>query len=76
MFRKLRGKLKELDIDQKYLAKFFGLSQASISHRLTNQCSWTLDEMYVVMDLIQEPHEKLHEYFPKDGGVTAGRRAS
>lgn len=75
MFRKLRGKLKEMDIDQKCLAKLFDLSQASISHRLTNQCSWALDEMYVIMDLIEEPHEKLHEYFPKDGGATKARKA-
>lgn len=67
MFRKLRGKFKEMDIDQKYLAKFFDISQASISHRMTNQCSWQLDEMYAVMDLIGEPHERLHQYFPKGG---------
>ena len=23
--------------------------------------------MYAIMDLINEPYEKLHEYFPKDG---------
>lgn len=67
LFKKLRGKLKEMDIDQKYLAKFFDLSQASISHRLTNHISWTLDEMYAVMDLILEPYELLNEYFPKGG---------
>ena len=70
MFRKLRGKLKEMDIDQKYLAKFFDLTQASISHRMTSQCSWQLFEMYAVMDLIQEPYERLHEFFPKGGQAT------
>jgi len=70
VFRKLRGKLKELDVDQKYLAKLFDLSQSSVSHRLTSLTPWTLDEMYFVMDLIHEPYEKLHEYFPK-GGRTA-----
>lgn len=67
MFKKLRGKLKEIDIDQTYLAKFFDLSQASVSHRLTGKCAWTLTEMYSLMDIIKEPYEKLHEYFPKGG---------
>jgi len=76
MFRKLRGKLKELDIDQKYLSKKLDLSVMSISRSFTNHRAWQLSEMYAVMDLIQEPYEKLHEYFPKDGGVTSGRKAS
>jgi hypothetical protein len=72
MFRKLRGKLAEFEIDQIYLAKKLGVTQQCISHRMTGKYPWTLTEMYAVMDLIQEPYDKLHEYFPKDG-VTALR---
>lgn len=66
-FSKLRGKLSENDIDQKYLAKKLGLSENTVSYRMTGRFPWTLEEMYSVMDLIREPHELLHEYFPKGG---------
>lgn len=75
MFRKLRGKLREMEIDQRYIAGRFGVTQASVSHRMTGAVPWTITEMYAVMDLIQEPYEKLHEYFPKDGGATRKLKA-
>jgi hypothetical protein len=67
MFRKLRGKLKEMDIDQAYLGKQLGLTRVCISNRMTGKVAWCLNEMYALMELIQEPVERLHEYFPKDG---------
>ena len=73
MFRKLRGRLREMDIDQKCLAKLLGVNQSAISHRFTGITSWTLGEMYIIMDLIKESYEKLHEYFPKVCTVTQSR---
>ncbi len=67
MFLKLRGKMKELDIDQAYLAKKIGLCEVSISLRMNRKREWTLTEIYAVMDLIHEPYERLSEFFPKDG---------
>jgi len=67
MFRKLRGILAELEIDQAYLAKHLGVSQQSVSNRMRGKYPWTLSETYAVMDLIQEPYERLHIYFPKNG---------
>lgn len=74
MFRKLRGKLKEMDIDQAYLSEKLSLSEVTISLRMTGKRDWLLSEIYAVMDLIQEPYEKIPEYFPKNGGVTAARK--
>jgi DNA-binding XRE family transcriptional regulator len=76
MFRKLRGIFAELEFDQAYIAEKLHVSQQSISNRMRGKYPWTLDEMYAVMDLIQEPYERLHEYFPKGGGTTAKRKAS
>jgi predicted transcriptional regulator len=73
-FGKLRGKLTEMDIDQMYLAEKIGLSDVTISLRMTGKREWLLSEMYAVLDLINETEEKLHEYFPKDGGITAERK--
>ena len=65
MFRKLRGKLCEMDLDQEYLAEKLGICVMSVSRKMTGKRPWALPEMYAVMDLIQEPYEKLHIYFPK-----------
>ena len=67
MFRKLRGRLKELDIDQAYLAERLGLARETVSRKMTGRLLWTIGEMYMIMDLIHESYEKLHEYFPKNG---------
>ena len=67
LFRKLRGKLAELSYDEAYLAKKSKLSVMTISRSLTGKRPWQLNEMYAVMDLINEPYELLHDYFPKSG---------
>ena len=70
-FGKLRGKMTEMDIDQEYLAGYLCICGMSVSRKFTRKRPWTLNEMYAVMDLIREPHEKLHEYFPKNGKSAA-----
>jgi hypothetical protein len=67
VFRKLRGRLRELDIGQEYLADKLGVCLMSISRSFTGKRPWTLTEMYAIIELINEPYEKLHEYFPKNG---------
>lgn len=67
MYCKLRSKLKELDIDQPYLAKILGVCTMSVSHKFTGKTDWQSSEMYAIMDLIREPYELLYEYFPKGG---------
>lgn len=72
VFRKLRGKLKEFDIDQAYLANKFGVSVMTISHCMTGKKQWTLDWMYAILDLICEPYDQLNVYFPKGGYLYEG----
>ena len=67
MFGKLRGKLVEMDIDYTYLSKEIDLGVTSISLRMTGKREWQLTEMYAILDLINEPYNRLHEYFPKGG---------
>lgn len=64
MFRKLRGKLKEEDIDQVYLAEKLGVCPMAVSHRMTGKTDWRLHEMYSVLELIREPPEAIYIYFP------------
>ena len=67
MFKKLRGKFAALGMDQNYIARKIGLDRSSVSLRMTGRREWTLSEIYAVMDLINEPYERLNEYFPKGG---------
>ena len=71
MHQKLRKKLKELEIDQVYLAEKLDLARETVSRRMTGKLAWTSTEMYIIMNLIREPHEKLHEYFPESGKAAA-----
>lgn len=66
-YRKLRGKLRELDIDQRYLGIKLDMCVGSVSARMTGATPWRLDEMYHVMDIINEPYDRLHEFFPRGG---------
>jgi hypothetical protein len=61
---KLRGKLIERGIDERYLAGKLKLSYQSVSNRFIYRYPWTAWEMYQVLAIINEPPEKLHEYFP------------
>jgi len=67
MYLKLRGRMKELDVDQEYLAQRINLCRASLSSRMTGRIQWQANEMYAVMDVLSIPYCELHEYFPKDG---------
>ena len=67
MFKLLRGKLRELGMDQEYIALKIGISRSWLSFKLTGKRTWTLTEMYAIMDLINEPDAKLNEYFPRGG---------
>lgn len=69
-FPKLRGKLRELDINEQYLGELMGMSGASISRRMTGEQAWSLGEMYRVLEIINEPPRKLHLYFPPNWNQT------
>lgn len=70
MYNYLRGRLKQLDIDQSGLAIRMGLKQPAISKRLTGRTPWTVDEMYEVLEICKAKPDELHIYFPK-GGMSA-----
>ena len=71
MFRKLRGILRENDIDQSLIADRLGICPMAISHRMTGRTDWKLSEMYMVLDLIGAGYDQLSVYFPKQGKIEA-----
>lgn len=53
--------------DQPAVAEQLGLGVSSVSRRYRGKDPWHLDEMYKLMDLLNEPYENLHKLFPKNG---------
>jgi len=73
MFLKLRGRMKELGMEQYLFAKKLGRSTSYISHRMTGKHEWLLSEMYAALDILCVPYDQLGEYFPKGGKSKAVR---
>ena len=66
-YQRLRSKLKARGIDQAYLAQKLGRSLSYVSSRFRGVDGWTSREMYLMLDWIGEPEERLHVIFPPDG---------
>ena len=66
-YAKLRGALKSHGIEQIDVAEALERSVCYVSHRYTGREPWKQDEMYKMMELINEPFERIHEFFPPGG---------
>lgn len=66
-YRKIRAKMAEYDVDGAWLGRKLGLSPQSISGRMTNRTSWSLEEAYAVLELFHLPASDIGIYFPPQG---------
>lgn len=66
-YQKLRGRLKEYGIEQKYLAELLGVSVSYLSARYSGREPWQQDHMYKIMELINADYSELAELFPPEG---------
>ncbi len=62
-YRKLQGKIKETFETQKGFAAAMGLSQPTITGKLTGKIDWKRSEMRKACELLEIPIEKINEYF-------------
>lgn len=60
----LAGRLRQLKMQQRDLARALAMSEASLSHRMTGQVPWRVDEMYSVLRIIKASPDELPLYFP------------
>ncbi len=61
---KLRGKMKEYDVDGKYLSRRFQQAPSTISHKMTGKISWSVFEIYALMEMLNIDTAEMHLYFP------------
>ena len=67
-YKLLRDLLHECEITNEMLATELGIrSPATVSRKLNDHSSWTLDEMYRILEVLGESPERLHIIFPKNG---------
>ena len=60
----LAGRLRQLKLQQRDLAEKLAMSESSLSHRMTGQVAWRIDEMYSVLRIIKASPAELPIYFP------------
>ena len=60
----LAGRLRQLKLQQRDLARALAMSETSLSHRKTGQVPWRVDEMYSVLRIIKASPDELPLYFP------------
>ena len=60
----LAGRLRQLKMQQRDLARALAMSETSLSHRMTGQVPWRVDEMYDVLRIIGATPAELPRYFP------------
>lgn len=79
-YAKLRGRMAEMEVTGEALANYIGRSTTYVSNRMTRNSrgySWTVDEVYKILDFLEVPQSEIFTYFPPNGGLpqkTKGKR--
>ena len=60
----LRGRMKERDVDNKYLCKKWGQAASTVSHKMTGKVAWSIWEIWDLTNMLGLEPERMHEYFP------------
>ncbi len=62
-FSKLKGKITEKYGSQQNFAKEYGISENSLSLKLTNKMRFTSDDIIKISDMLEIPKEEVGVYF-------------
>lgn len=62
-FSKLKGKIIEKYGSQQHFAKEYGISENSLSLKLTNKMRFTSDDIIKISDMLEIPKEEVGNYF-------------
>lgn len=69
-YAKLRGRMAEMEVTSEDLANYIGRSKTYISNRMTHNYSWTIDEVYKILEYLELSQSEIFVYFPPNGGAT------
>lgn len=68
-YAKLRGRMAELEVTSEVLANYIEKSRTYVSNRFTRSYSWSIDEVYKILDFLEIPKSEIFTYFPPNGGL-------
>jgi hypothetical protein len=63
----LRRALYQHEITGQGLSLELDCEEHSVSKAMMAKRPWKISEMYKILDLINEPHSRMHEFFPPNG---------
>jgi hypothetical protein len=63
----IRAEMMRHGYDGRRLATVLDITAPTLSAKLCGHTPWTSREMYIIMDLLDLPYDKLNTYFPKNG---------
>ena len=63
--RKIKGRIVELGLTQRDLAKALELSQPTVSQKISNIRAMTVQEAFMLADILKIPDREFREYFFK-----------
>lgn len=66
-YYKLRFALGEAGWINETIAKELGRSYGYVATRLCGKASWSVEDAYKLLELIDVPHSEFCEYFPPNG---------
>ena len=59
----IRSRMDKLDIKEEYLADRLKLAQSSLNLKINNKRSLTIEEMFLMSDLLEIEVDELREFF-------------
>ena len=62
-YRKLLGRIVEIFNTRRAFAEAMGISEKTLTFKLSGQSGWTQQEMLKACELLQIPKEQLPDYF-------------
>lgn len=61
--KKIKGRMAELGITQKEMAKYMGIAQATVNQKINNIRTMDVDEAEKISTILKIPCEDFAEYF-------------
>lgn len=62
-YPRLRGRIREILVTQGRLAERLGISQTSLTNKLTGRTEFNRDEIIRIVDLLNIPKSEVYDYF-------------
>ena len=67
LYKRLKGKMWEMEVTFEELSKAIGKSQSYMCRRSSGKAPFDMDDVYRICDFLYIPYSEIPEYFPPNG---------